>query len=113
MITTKYLVYDDAVITVMLMAKDELDAGKNLFRLAIRYLAPIDRHDKSGNAIRTTNIMSGETDWFILPISYSIAVAKHMIEQKVSGLSGFNEEGFTRLVMWLVDMEEIDDCMAF
>jgi len=57
--------------------------------------------------------MGGETEWFILPHSFGAAVGKHLIAQNVAGLYGFHEEGFLKMVSWLVEMEEIQDSMNY
>ena len=108
-----YLVYEDEVIAVKLLAENISKEQSGLFYLAIRYLKPRDFNDKDGNVSKTTNIMAGETDWFILPHSFAVAIGKTLIEQKVSGLDGFNEEGFKRMINWLIDMEEIKDAMCY
>jgi hypothetical protein len=60
--------------------------------------------------------MGGETEWFLLPHSFGVAVARTLIEQKVAdcGLAAsFNEQGFKRMVVWLVEMEELTDAMCY
>lgn len=109
----KYPIYEDGVIAVSLWSEDEATAQKSLFSLAMRYLSPESYRDRSGNLVETTNRMGGETDWFILPHSFSTAIGKRLIEQKVSGLSGFNEDGFLKMVAWLVEMEELSDAMCY
>jgi hypothetical protein len=109
----KYPVYDDGVISVSLFAEDHEAAGKDLFYIAIRWLPPQTFKDKKGKDISVTNIMGGETDWFILPHSFGAAVGKRLIAQRVAGLDGFNKEGFTKMVSWLVEMEEIQDSMNY
>lgn len=109
----KYPVYEDGEIAVVLCAENNAAEQKQLFSLAMRYLSPQPYHDRSGNLIKTSNKMGGETDWFILPHSFGSAIGKRLIEQKVSGLSGFNESGFAKLVAWLVEMEEISDAMCY
>jgi len=109
----KYPVYDDGVISVSLFAEDQESAEKDLFYLAIRWLPPQSYKDQKGKEKSVTNVMGGETDWFILPHSFGTAVGKSLIAQKVAGLDGFNKEGFTKLVSWLVEMEEIHDSMNY
>ena len=57
--------------------------------------------------------MGGETDWFILPYSFSVAIGKYLIEQKTAGLQGFYDDGFTKMVNWMIEMEEIPDAMCY
>jgi hypothetical protein len=112
--TIDYPIYADGVIAVKLWAKDASGEQASLFHLAIRYLKPQDTKDKNGNVVnKTTNLMGGETDWFILPSSFGVAVSKSLIEQKVSGLDCFNEDGFQRMINWLVEMEEISGAMCY
>ena len=106
-------VYQDTVISVALWAEDKEHAEKLLYRLALRYLKPQPVRYKDGATRQTTNVMGGETDWFILPASYSYSIAKTLIEQKVSGLEGFDEDGFSLMINWLIEMEEIRDCMSY
>jgi hypothetical protein len=108
-----YPIYEDTVIAVKLLAENASKEQCGLFHLAIRYLKPQEVKDKSGNFSQTTNIMGGETDWFILPTSFGYAIAKSLIEQKVARLDCFYEDGFNRMIHWLIDMEEIKDCMEY
>ncbi len=106
-------VYEDTVIAVVLWAEDEQAAEKCLFTLAVRYLPPEDYRDRDGDLTQTTNCMGGETDWFILPYDFGVASAKRLIEQKVGGLTGFNGDGFQKMVRWLVEMQEMPDAMCY
>ena len=108
-----YLIYEDGVIAVKLLAKNIDKEKSGLFHLAIRYLKPQDTIYKNGEIGKVTNIMNGETDWFILPTSFGYAISKSLIEQKIAGLDCFNEDGFKRMIDWLIDMEEIDDSMSY
>ena len=112
----KYPVYNDIVIAVALFAEDESADQKSLLNLAIRWLPPQPLKGKDGKTVETTNIMGGETDWFILPHSFGVAVGRRLIEQKVadSGLAeNFDENGFKRMVSWLVEMNELCDAMCY
>jgi hypothetical protein len=108
----KIPVYEDSVIAVVLMSKNQESAEKHLFNIAMRYLSP-KPYFKNGKVIAITNKMDGETDWFIIPYSFSYAIGRQLIEQKVSGLQGFSEDGFSRMIEWLVEMNEIDDSMSY
>ena len=109
----QYPIYEDGVISVSMFAEDQKAEDNNLFYIAIRWLAPKLYKDKQGKDVSVTNIMGGETDWFILPHSFGAAVGKSLITQKAAGLDYFNKEGFTKLVSWLVEMEEIQDSMSY
>ena len=109
----QYPIYEDGVIAVALLAQDTSSAERSLFHLAIRYLSPQTYQNKDGSAATVTNLMGGETEWFIVPYSFGVAIAKSLIEQKVSGLSGFYEDGFARMVNWLIELEEISDAMCY
>jgi hypothetical protein len=109
----EYPVYADDEIAVVLLAKDQSAVQKNLFSLAVRYLLPKSYQQKNGNLVETTNLMGGETAWFILPHSFGTVVGKRLIEQKISGLPGFNEDGYTRMISWLVEMGELHDAMVY
>jgi hypothetical protein len=109
----EYLIYEDGVIAVMLLAENEVAAQKSLFTLAMRYLPPGSYRDKSDSLVKMTNCMGGETDWFILPYSFSVAIGRYLIEQKTAGLLGFSDDGFTKMVNWMIEMEEIPDAMCY
>jgi hypothetical protein len=79
----------------------------------MRWLLPKPHKGKDGQVVQTTNIMGGETDWFLLPHSFGAAVGRTLIEQKVGGLEFFHEDGFKRMVSWLVEMEELEDGMCY
>lgn len=108
-----YLIYEDGVIAIKLFAENADKEKSGLFHLAICYLKPQDTIYKNGEIGKVTNIMNGETDWFILPTSFGYAIGKRLIEQKVAGLDCFDENGFKRMVDWLIDMEEINDAMEY
>ena len=66
--------------------------------------------------VDTTNIMGGETQWFLLPHSFGVAVGRNLVEQEVAGdgLSNFFDEiAFKRMVDWLVEMEEFSEAMCY
>ena len=103
------IIYHDDVIEVCIIADTESEELKNL---AIRYLEPKSYKGMEGQEIQVTNVMGGETDWFILPFTFGIAIGKKLFEQKGAGLSGFSKKGFKELKEWLIEMEEIDDAMC-
>ena len=107
---TKTIIYNDNVIEVCIIPNSE---NEELKSLAIRYLKPKNYQGKDGKEIQVTNAMGGETDWFILPFSFGVAIGKKLFEQKGAGLIGFNENGFDELKKWLIEMEEIDDAMCY
>lgn len=109
----KHPIYEDGEIAAELWATDATSAERNLWHLAIRYLSPPDYLRKDGGTVKVSNVMGGETDWFVLPHSFGVAIAKSLIEQKVAGLSGFSEYGFARMVEWLIEMSEISDAMCY
>ena len=109
----EHLIYEDGTISVSLFAESENAAERNLFKIQMKYLQPQSHQNKEGELVEVTNIMDGETDWFILPYSFSVPIAKTLIEQKTSRLSGFDEEGFERMIKWLIEMEEISDSMCY
>lgn len=106
-------VYTDGVIAVSLVAEDYNKSEKNLWHLAVRWLPPEAYRDKAGNVVQTTNVMGGATELFILPHTFGAAVGKKLVEQHVSGLSGFDDEGYAAMVAWLMDMEELSDAMCY
>ncbi|MCP4347873.1 MAG: hypothetical protein GY795_20410 [Desulfobacterales bacterium] len=113
MLKPKYIVYDDEVISVGLNIENTDADERDLIQLTIRWLKPKSYKKKDGTIAEITNIMGGETSWFILPHSFGVAVGKKLVEQKTAGLSGFQEDGFNRMVKWLVEMEHLDDSMCY
>jgi hypothetical protein len=109
----KHPIYEDGEIAAVLWATDTTSAERNLWHLAIRYLCPQDYLRKDGSTVGVSNMTGGETEWFVVPHSFGVAIAKSLIEQKAAGLSGFSEDGFTRMVEWLIEMSEISDAMCY
>jgi hypothetical protein len=105
--------YNDGIIAVSLIADDGANAERNLLHLAVRWLKPMPYRGKDGMLVHTTNCMGGETDLFKLPHTFGAAVGCKLVEQKVAGVLGFDEQGFTKLTEWLVDMNELDDAMSY
>jgi hypothetical protein len=91
-----FTVYEDGVISVSIVADDAIKAERNLWHLAIRWLAPQAYRDEFGNAVQTSNVMGGETDAFLLPHTFGAAIGRKLVEQNVSGLPGFHAEGFAK-----------------
>lgn len=115
-LTPMYIVYDDGHISVGLFAEDSEVDRKHSLHLGVRWLCPQPYRGKDGQLVITTNIMGGETGWFLLPCSFGYAIGRTLIEQKVAdqGLAkNFNEQGFKRMVSWLVEMEELTDAMCY
>jgi len=111
-----YIIYDDGEISVGLFAKDVEADQKHLLSLGMRWLSPQPYKDEHGQTVMSTNIMGGETQWFLIPHSFGVAVARTLIEQKVAdcGLADyFNEEAFKRMVSWLVEMDELTGAMCY
>jgi hypothetical protein len=107
----KYTVYQDGTFAVGLFASE-----KDVLRLGLRWLRPEPLRGKDGQLQQTTNVMSGETQWFVLPHSFGAAVGRRLIEMKVAdcGLTHFfNEAGFRAMVSWLIDSEELSDAMCY
>jgi hypothetical protein len=112
----KYIVYDDGVISVGLFADDAEADQKHLLHLGMRWLHPESHQGKDGQLVETTNIMGGETQWFLLPHSFGVTIGRQLIEQKVADRAladYFNEEAFKRMVAWLVEMEELSDALCY
>jgi len=106
----KHKVYSDDEIAVSLV---KIDSHRDSLNLAIKWSEPQPYRRKEGELVETTNLMGGETDWFIVPFSLAVGVARVLIEQKVTGLSGFDESGFSAMVRWLVELEELNDAMCY
>jgi len=106
----EHLVYDDSVIAVALVAGIE---KSKLMSLALRWLDPGQAPFKDGTVGKLTNLMGGETDWFIVPISFGAAIGRTLVMQKVAGLPGFKDDGFDAMVAWLVANEELLDAMCY
>lgn len=97
------IIFDDDVSAIAMM---EID-NSALPVIAIRWLPPKPYEDKNGNLVAVANNMGGETDWFILPHTFATGVCKQLVELKVTGMYGFNEEGFSKMVDWLTDLGDL------
>jgi hypothetical protein len=103
-------IYNDGEIDVSLMRSP---GTEEVYHIGPRWLEPRPSCRKGGEVVATTNIMGGATEWFLLPHSLGVAVAKALLERHVAGLSGFDPEGVTKLVRWLVEGEELPDSMCY
>jgi hypothetical protein len=116
MMKPSYFVYDDRIISVGLFTENEEADEKDILTLGMRWLPPEPCKESDGRWTEVTNLMGGETDWFLLPHTFGVAVGRTLIEQKVAdcGLTPyFDESGFKRMVRWLVEMEELTDSMCY
>lgn len=107
-----HLIYDDGHIAVAMIAADESKAANQLYHIGVRWLAPRDIM-KNGRAVKTTNVMGGETDWFLLPHTLGVGVAKALIERKAAEPKDFDSANFSRMMTWLVELEEVFDGMCY
>ena len=103
-------IYKDTVIEVSIVNNSE---NSELKQIALRYLKPQDYTNKNGDLVKVSNVMNGETDWFILPHTFGAAIGKKLFEQKNAGLIGFEESGYKELLVWLIEMEIIEDAMCY
>lgn len=106
----KSVVYDDGEIAVAIVQTEQ---DSNIVHLAMKWLNPQPIQRKDGTIEPTTNLMGGETDWFILPFTFAAAIARVLIELKVTAMPYFNEVGFSEMVNWLVELEEVHDAMCY
>lgn len=107
-----YQIYEDGVIAVNLTAVDESYAQSGLYDLAMRYLKPRDTIYKWVD--RQSSKRDGRWNRLVYPsASFAYAIGKTLIEQKVVGLDGFNEDDFQKMLEWLIDLEEIHDAMVY
>ena len=104
------ILYKDTVIEVKLLPRFD---SKDLKVIALRYVKPNGYNDKNGNKVEETNAMGGETDWFIIPYTFSELIGKKLFEQYSAGLDGFDKSEIKILKKWLIEMEVIDDCMCY
>jgi hypothetical protein len=109
----EFNVYDDGVIAVTLVAENSDHAERNLMHLGIRWLPPRPYRGKDGTMVEVTNIMGGETELFLLPHTFGAVIGKEMVERKTAGAPGFDESGFAKLVVWLVDNNELEQGMCY
>ena len=105
----KQLIYDDEVIAVGLVTSSEVGRQE----LAIRWLEPRPYVGANGQPVELTNSMGGETGWFILPTTLAAAVGRTLIQQKATGLPGFDDKGMQELIRALVEVEELPDSMCY
>ncbi|HOI56503.1 MAG TPA: hypothetical protein PLP01_14740 [Phycisphaerae bacterium] len=109
-IAAQDLVYDDGEMAIALVQRPSDSSGPHL---ALRWLAPQPCVDRDGKEVCTTNLMGGETDWFIVPFSLAVGIARTLIEQKAAGLGNFNNDGFAKMVSWLVGLDQLQDAMCY
>jgi len=107
---TKLQIYSDSVFEIALFPDTET---VDIKRIGIRYIKPQNYFDKQDNEVTVTNIMGGETDWFILPEIFSQVIGKKLFEQHNAGLTGFDTQTIEELKNWLIDFEIIDDAMTY
>ena len=60
-----YLVYEDGIISVGLFANNARADKINLLNLGMCWLPPAPYKNTDGKIGLLTNIMDGETDWFL------------------------------------------------
>lgn len=108
----KHLIYEDGVIAVALIARDESTAARQLFHVGVRWLAP-KSYSKAGIEVAVTNVMGGETDWFLLPNTLGVGVAKALIQRHAADPKCFDGMAFSRMMTWLVAKKEVFDGMAY
>ena len=61
------ILYSDSVIEVKLISDPDCDSVK---RIALRYVKPENYTGSDNREVVVTNVMGGETDWFILPHTF-------------------------------------------
>ncbi len=103
--------YNDEVISIGLNI-ESVRHGVSIIRVAMKYCDP-GLYNRDGAKIELTNVMNGETDWFILPYSYGVAIAKTLYEQYCSGLTGFDKTGIEILKEWLIEEELISIAVSY
>ena len=104
------ILYNDSVIEVKILTDRENESIKSI---ALKYLKPATLKDKDGKDVHLTNVMGGETDWFILPYTFGTVIGEKLFEQYNAGLVGFDKNGIEILKKWLIEMEVIDDAMCY
>jgi len=112
----KYTVYNDGEIAVGLFVRDQDTVGGRLLHLGIRWLDPPPVVGRNGEVLEATNVMGGETGWFLLPHSFGVSVGQKLIEQKVAdcGLADyFDEAAFRKMIAWLIEIDEISGAMEY
>jgi hypothetical protein len=100
----EHLVYEDGVVAVGLVEEEDHPNDLVFTHLALRWLAP---------GPNQTNYMGGETPWLVIPHTFACAIGRTMVQQKQAGLEGFEDDGFALLVKWLIESEELPDCMCY
>ena len=102
------IIYKDEVIEVSII--QDIDRTESI---ALRYVKPVNYVTNEKKAVKMTNNMGGETNWFILPNSFGEVVGKKLFDLKNAGLKGFSKAGFNKLSKWLIEMEVIDNGMSY
>jgi hypothetical protein len=106
----KSIVYDDEEIAVAIVQTKQ---GSKILHLAMKWLEPAPTRYKDGKIVPKTNLMGGETDWFVLPFTFAAAIGRVLIELKVTGLPYFNEDAFAEMVEWSAELEEVNSGMCY
>lgn len=104
------IIFDDQEFSVGMLATDK---EKGIFHIAIKYNKPRPYKNKEGKVNEVTNLMGGETGWFILPHTFAVGIVKILLELKVSGTSGFNNDGFQKMIKYFVEMEDLYDGIGY
>jgi hypothetical protein len=104
-----HTIYDDGVIATALV---RTDSGSTLLHLAMRWLPP-EPVRKNESEVSTTNLMGGETSWFVLPHSFAVPVARFLVERRALNAHGFVDQGFAAMIAWLLENEAVFDGMCY
>jgi hypothetical protein len=62
---------------------------------------------------RCLSWQEGAHEWFALPFTFSAAITRSLLQMKATGLDGFDDAGFQKLVEWMTDYEAVDDSLCY
>ena len=53
------------------------------------------------------------TDWFVLPFTFASAIGRSLAQIRAGGTVDFDEEGFSKMVIWLEENGGFDNAICY
>ncbi len=103
-------IYDDGVVAVALVFPEQ---KHEVASLALGWLESGSYTRQDGSAAELTNLMGGETNWFVVPHTFGCAIGRTLVHQHAAGLPYFDADGFKALVDRLVEFDNLPDAMTY
>lgn len=64
----------------------------------------------TGNAI---NYFGKDSEWILLPHEFAVCAAKRLIEKRAAGMGGIRDDGFKKMMKYLLSQEEIIPAICY